>query len=273
MKRMIGILLALALGMACFAAAAEDISSYRYDQPDAAKYEGNWVSEDGNYILEAEFGQSSMDIGIVRTTGEKTFLMWEYLTEYDPGTGALTSVGGDRAENRIVTEDNIDLAEGAEMDEDVKAEFSLDEGGKLIWNNQKEAELSRVAFDRIGWFAGDYTCAQDDAVKEGFIKVRYNVAEKRYDVEITVEDFTGRHEWQMQGTYNAEKDCLELTGVRVKKEGQEGADPEQTEVTGVLDFTEDMKLHFTTPENPELEKTVFAWERERPVHIWMWNAQ
>ena len=58
-----------------------------------------------------------------------------------------------------------------------------------------------------------------------------------------------------------------------KKEGQEGADPEQTEVTGVLDFTEDMKLHFTTPENPELEKTAFAWERERPVHIWMWNAQ
>ena len=274
MKKMIGILLALALCLACFTAVAEkeEAASYRNEQPDAAIYEGNWVSEDGNYILEAEFGESAMEIGIVRSTGEKTFLMWEYLTEYDPGSGALTSVAGDRAENRILDEDRVDLAEGAQMDENVDAEFSLDEGGKLIWNNKKEADLSRVVFDRVGWFAGDYACA-DDTVTEGFLRVRYNVPEKRYDVEITVEDFTGRHVWQMQGVYNAEKDCLELTGVRVKQEGQDGADPEQTEVTGVLDFTADMKLHFVTPENPELEKTAFEWERENPVHIWLWNAQ
>jgi len=273
MKKMFAVLLALVISLTCFAATAEDIASYRVVQPDAAKFEGDWVSEDGNYILEAEFGQDAMEIGIVRTTGEKTFLMWEYLTEYDPGTGVLTSAAGDRAEYRIQDEGRTELAEGAGMDDNVEAEFSLDEGGKLIWNNKKEEALSRVVFDRIGWFTGDYTCAKNDVVTEGFIKVRYNTAEKRYDVEITLEDYTGRHEWQLQGTYNAEKDVLELTGTRVKKDGQEGENPEQTEVTGELDFSEDQKLHFITPQNPELKEAVFAWERELPVQIWLWNVQ
>ena len=154
---------------------------------------------------------------------------WEYDCLYDEEQKTLVSIDG--AEN-IKTEITID-EEGSEIDwaeiyNDGKAVFSLNEDGKLIWKDEIKDEGAGLAFEKIGWFQGVWVAGED-------LESRYEL-NCYWDVEEPTEGevYSGykveiiRHEnetstfWSYACAYNAETDTLE-SALGVKEfSGEEG---------------------------------------------------
>ena len=148
---------------------------------------------------------------------------------YDEEQKTLVSIDG--AEN-IKTEITID-EEGSEIDwaeiyNDGKAVFSLNEDGKLIWKDEIKDEGAGLAFEKIGWFQGVWVAGED-------LESRYEL-NCYWDVEEPTEGevYSGykveiiRHEnetstfWSYACAYNAETDTLE-SALGVKEfSGEEG---------------------------------------------------
>ena len=224
MKKWIALLIALMMTVLCTMALAEEETESAVSQEAIKLYSSEWA--DGYTSAKIYAEEDHWHVWITSADGT---VKWDYDCLYDEEQKTLVSIDG--AEN-IKTEITID-EEGSEIDwaeiyNDGKAVFSLNEDGKLIWKDEIKDEGAGLAFEKIGWFQGIWVAGED-------LESRYEL-NCYWDVEEPTEGevYSGykveiiRHEnetitfWSYACAYNAETDTLE-SALGVKEfSGEEG---------------------------------------------------
>ena len=117
-------------------------------------------------------------------------------------------------QQRVYDEEGSEI-ERNDVYNDGKAVFSLNEEGRLIWNDEKENAGAGLAFEKIGWFQGVWISGEDldsryelycywdvEEPSEGEIYSGYKVEIERYEGEAYTH-------WVYSCVYNPENDTLQ----------------------------------------------------------------
>lgn len=248
MKKIMAMLLALALGLSCAFAMAEDAEekTYAQEHPGVMRYDGYWVSEDALTLIEIGVRLDGVEMVIYRTPGQKEFTSWEYLLTYDDATGTLHSDNGMKSTNTVQEDGELGSSSVYAYD-DGQADFSISEEGRLIWKDLKEDAGAGQTFIPIGSFLGDYVCDRAS------VSFRWN--EGHYAVEINWADSAMvNNTWQYVGEYDPETRTVTAKGFYQKLTYREDgtvdldADPEEREISAVFSFDPNFNLIWTSPD-------------------------
>jgi len=248
MKKTMVTLLALALVLTCAFAMAENTEekTYAQEHPGVVNYDGYWISEDANTLIEIGVRLDGVEMLIFRTPGQKEFTSWEYLLTYDDSTGTLHSDNGMKSTNTVQEDGSLGDSSVYEF-EDGQADFSINEDGRLVWKDLKEDAGAGQTFIPIGGFLGDYACDRAN------ISFRWN--EGHYAVDINWADSAMvNNTWQYVGEYDPATRTVTAKGLYQKLTYKEdgtvdtGADFEEREVSAVFSFDENFHLIWTSPD-------------------------
>ena len=182
MKKMIAILTALllALTVGCTAAVAED-DSVPPSTPEMKAYESFWLSPDGAARVWIGRQDDGFQIDAVLMTGNDTFTSWNYLSNFDKTTTS---------------------------EDDVKATFTIDENGLLLWKEAKEGGLD-VSLQRIGNFAGQYV------YERALLTFVWNVHENDYSILLSWgQSAFQTWEYQLKGAYDPKTETVTFKGLK-----------------------------------------------------------
>lgn len=198
--------LALVLVMACGCMAlAEEDTDYAELYPQSLVYNSDWAC--GGTLIELICEDGGFRATVTQHTGEMLDeqLIWTYSPSYDPETGALVApVFGEKV--HAYPGDENDGTRVMEY-EDGAARFVLLDNGHLIWNDEKEDAGAGMEFVKIGRFQGDYVCDRAQ------ISISWD-AEDVYVIDIHwAESAMVSHDWSLKGTYKAETNTLEASGM------------------------------------------------------------
>ena len=145
MKKLILVLTAIALMMACTAVLAEEEPAIQ-EAPDPDNYSGVWqcdrasieiVWEEEGYRILIHWGSSAWEC-----------TEWEYSCYYHEDDNTLVSMPFGIRKELVYSDDN-ELPEITVVYEDGDAVFSLDEEGHLIWTDLKENMGKDMQFEWI----------------------------------------------------------------------------------------------------------------------------
>lgn len=145
MKKLILVLTAIALMMACTAVLAEEEPAIQ-EAPDPDNYSGIWqcdrasieiVWEEEGYRILIHWGSSAWEC-----------TEWEYSCYYHEDDNTLVSMPFGIRKELVYSDDN-ELPEITVVYEDGDAVFSLDEEGHLIWTDLKENMGENMQFEWI----------------------------------------------------------------------------------------------------------------------------
>jgi hypothetical protein len=248
LKKMTAVLLAMALALSCALAAAEDTeeTTYAQEHPGVMNYDGYWISEDAGTLIEIGVRLDGVEMLIFRTPGHQEFTSWEYLLTYDDATGALQSDNGMKSTNTVQEDGSLGNDSVYEYD-DGQAVFSINEEGRLVWEDQKEDAGAGQTYIPIGGFLGDYVC--------GATTVSFRWTEGHYAVDIKQPDSAAVvGVWQYVGEYDPAARTVTAKGLYQKLTYREDgtvdteADPEEKEVSAVFSFDGDYRLIWTSPD-------------------------
>ena len=207
MKKMIAILTALllALTVGCTAAVAED-DSVPPSTPEMKAYESFWLSPDGAARVWIGRQDEGFQIDAVLMTGNDTFTSWNYLSNFDKTTNSLQDAAGVKGNYKIVGGKD-ELIEGTSED-DVKATFTIDENGLLLWKEAKEGGLD-VSLQRIGNFAGQYV------YERALLTFVWNVHENDYSILLSWgQSAFQTWEYQLKGAYDPKTETVTFKGLK-----------------------------------------------------------
>ena len=146
MKKVLAILMALVLAVACTAALAEEEPGFR-PAPDPDHFSGIWECERAS--IEITWEEEGYRVLIEWNSSALETTTWEYSCLYHEENDTIVSTPfGIRTE--IVFDENSDDVTYTQVYDDGTATFSIDEEGHLIWLDEKENAGEGMLFDRIG---------------------------------------------------------------------------------------------------------------------------
>ena len=159
------------------------------DYPESLAYENLWVADEAGLSVEILRRVDFFDVLIVRAGTDGTRTEWEYITVYDPETGALKADG--------TGEKTPEEGEGAEG---LSAVFFLSDDGTLRWEDEQEDAGAGLAPEKVGLFGGRWSC--------GDAELRIDRKEgRRYAVRASVGN--GAEERAFDVVYDPETNRLE----------------------------------------------------------------
>ena len=203
MKKIIALFLVLCFSLTAAAALAEDgIGYYLDDHPEAAVYESTWVAEDGDWRIEVYGEDGGMKLFAVHRLGDNREDVWEYATELGEDNALVAAPLGLHYQQDTVTYDW-----NTTYYEDGDATFTLNEEGKLLWNDLKEDAGKGLEFEKIGNFYGGRWM-------KGDIEVIYDWYDGQYDIRLYQRGKDGEilNNAILKGDYDAETDTLTAEG-------------------------------------------------------------
>ncbi len=148
MKKLLAVMMALALLLGCALALGEE--SYQIE-PESMVYESKWVSE--GFTAEIYQEEEGFRVLITRMDDYPNGTCWEYSALYNAESKKLLSMPTGVKSAITYTEDGT-FEFGKSVYEDGEAEFSLTEEGTLVWKDLKEDAGKGVEFRKIGFFDG-----------------------------------------------------------------------------------------------------------------------
>ena len=150
MKKLIALLLVFCLSLTAAAALAEDeFGYYPDDYPESKVYVSTWVAEDGDWRIEVYGEDGCIKPMVVHRLGDNREDVWEYATELGEDNALVAAPLGLHYQQDTVTYDW-----NTTYYEDGDATFTLNEEGKLLWNDLKEDAGKGLEFEKIGEFFG-----------------------------------------------------------------------------------------------------------------------
>jgi hypothetical protein len=211
MKKWTALLIALVMTVLCAAAFAEEEVIESLVNPEAVQlFSSEWVDGFASVKIYAEENH-----WMVRITSADGATEWDYNCLYNEEQKALVSWDDDV---NIKTEIKID-DEGSEIGRreiytDGKAVFTVNENGKLIWQDEKENAGEGLAFERIGWYQGVWISG-DSIESRCELNCFWDVEQSAegeihsgYKVEITKYDGDACTIWNYTCDYNPENNTL-----------------------------------------------------------------
>ena len=153
MKKLIALILVLCLSLAAAAAIAEEDGEeyvfYTDANPEAKAYYSTWVAEDGDWRVEVYDEDGGLKLMVVHQLGDNKWDVWEYAGALGENNELVCLPFGLHYKQDIVT--------GAWDEvyyEDGDAVFTVNEDGKLLWEDVKEDAGKGLEFQKIGNFYG-----------------------------------------------------------------------------------------------------------------------
>ena len=234
MKKGLAIIVALlTLMTGCTAVLAED-DSVPASTPEMKAYESSWISDDGQTRIRIGRQDKGFQIEVVKFTGEDSFDSWEYLAGFDEETKSIRDALGMK-EACVIKEGEAEVRE--RLFDGIRADFSLDGDGRLIWKDAQEDAGAGTAFTNIGNFIGSYVC------ERAVIDFVWNVHENDYSILVS----WGQSAWetwdyQLKGAYDPDTETVTAKGLKqlltYKDDGEIDleADAQEADVDGVFTF-------------------------------------
>ena len=175
MKKLFALLLALALCITAAAAFAEEDDEFGYypdEYPESKPYLSTWIAEDGEWRIEMYAEDGGIKPMIIHRLGDNKEDIWEYATALNPDMTALTAVPF----GLHYRQDTVSYDWDETYYEDGDAVFTINENGKLLWNDLKEDAGKGLEFEPIGNFYGGRWMKGDTEV------IFYDWYEGEYDI-------------------------------------------------------------------------------------------
>ncbi len=237
MKKLTGITLALILAMSLVCAALADEAP----QPEGGKkFESNWAITGA--VVSINYEEEGYRVSIVsEIPTEGTGIEWFYNCFYHPEDDTLVSISSSKQtytftpvvpfENGEFDPEQVTDDYGEKTyapaeydgfdDENTASVFSIDENGRLIWNDGRENAGADLEFANIGRFDGEWKNDDEGVLamidwigsEDGFV---YSVVLQRVSP-----DQKQNAIYVMFGAYNEETQKLECTG-EVHMVGEDG---------------------------------------------------
>ena len=208
MRKWIALLAVLMMTVLCAVSLAEEESAVN---PDALRlYSSEWADGFTDVKIYAE--EDHWRVRIMSADGS---VEWDYCCGYNEAENTLVSLDADNIKTEIRIDEEGSEIERNDVYNDGKAVFSLNEEGRLIWNDEKENAGAGLAFEKIGWFQGVWISGEDldsryelycywdvEEPSEGEIFSGYKVEIERYEGEAYTH-------WVYSCFYNPENDTLQ----------------------------------------------------------------
>ena len=204
MKKLIALLLVFCLSLTAAAALAEDeFGYYPDDYPESKVYVSTWVAEDGDWRIEVYGEDGCIKPMVVHRLGDNREAVWEYATELGEDNALVAAPLGLHYQQDTVTYDW-----NTTYYEDGDATFTLNEEGKLLWNDLKEDAGKGLEFEKIGNFYGSRWMKGDIEV------IFYDWYDGQYDIRLYQRGKDGEilNNAILKGDYDAETDTLTAEG-------------------------------------------------------------
>lgn len=206
MRKLAALILALALSLTAVSALAEEdeFTFYPDEHPEAKPYMSTWVAENGEWRIEMYDEDGGIKPYIVHRLGGGKEDVWEFATALNPEKTALTAVPFGLHYRQDTATGNWDET----YYEEGEATFTLNENGRLIWDDPQDHAGDGLEFERIGEFYGGRWMKGDTEVRffdwyDGEYDIRcYKLGENG---EILADAI-------LKGTYDPETDTVTATG-------------------------------------------------------------
>ena len=175
MKKWFVMLLVFCMAFATVTALAEDdFGYYPDDYPDSKIYVNTWVAENGEWRIEVYGEDGGIKPMVVHQLGDNKEDIWEYATALNPEHTALTAVPF----GLHYRQDKATYDWEETYYEDGDAVFTVNENGRLIWEDLKEDAGKGLEFDPIGNFFGGRWMKGDIEV------IFYDWYDGQYDIRL-----------------------------------------------------------------------------------------
>lgn len=157
MKKLIAMILMLALLLTCTAFAEEKEEDLAPMPEEAAVYEGEWACDRAKAEIFWEEEGFRVSIRWGNSASEST--KWEYSCDYNEEDNTLISMPtGTRTE--FVYNEAGDIESFNDVYNDGNAVFALDEEGYLIWHDEKEDAGKDMRFKKVDRYSGTWVCGR-----------------------------------------------------------------------------------------------------------------
>ena len=248
MKKILMVLMALALAMTCFAAFAEEEPIIQ-EAPNPDPFSGIWECD--RATAEIVWEEEGYKVLIHWGSSAEEATEWEYSCYYNEENKTMLSMPfGMRTE--LTFDENGNEASYNVVYEDGTAEFSLDEDGHLIWKDEKEDAGKDMAFEWVSRypdpFSGVWECdrATIEIVDEGEgYKVFIHWGSSAWETTT----------WDYACYYKAENNTLLSTPFGIRTELVFDDNGEETATTvyddGVAEFSLDADGHLIWKDEKE----------------------
>ena len=204
MKKLISLFLVFCFSVAAMAAFAEDEFGYYPDEyPESKVYVNTWVAEDGDWRIEVYGEDGGIKPMVVHRLGDNKEDIWEYATALGENNALVAVPFGLHYKQDTVTYDWDIL-----YYEDGDAVFTINEDGKLLWNDLKEDAGKGLEFEKIGNFYGGRWMKEDIEV------IFYDWYDGQYDIRLFQRGKDGEilNDAILKGDYDAATDTLTAEG-------------------------------------------------------------
>lgn len=204
MKKLFALILTIFLILNALPAFAEEISFYSDEYPEAKAFVSTWVAEDGDWRIEVYDEDGGLKLMIVHVLGDNKLDVWEYSAALSVDGKALEAVplGLHFQQDAVTGNWNVNYYE------DGDAAFTLNEAGRLLWDDRKEAAGEGLTFDKIGSFFGGRWMKGDIEV------FFYDWYDGEYDIRLYQrgEENEILKDAILKGNYDAVSDTITATG-------------------------------------------------------------
>ena len=256
MKKCIGILLAVMICVAAFAAAEETT------RPEGGKrFEGDWAT--GESLLQITGEDDGYRVCVtLEKAGEAGGTIWQYSCFYHEDTDSLVSVSSSKTAYTYDPEygDRIFEDSAYEGFDDAEAftEFTIGADGKLAWKDGRENAGEGILFTNIGTFDGLWT----NEAEETAVEFMWNGPDpEHFDYTVYIFRGTAGEEnyasYLMTGTYDPETGKLTAYGTcslfKTNADGEYVSEDDGETYEAIFSKTEDGKVLYETDNGIELE--------------------
>lgn len=151
----------------------DEIGYYPDEHPESKPYISTWVAMDGEWRIEMYGEDGGIKPAVIHRLGDNKEDIWEYATALGEN-GELASVPLGLHYKQDTVTGNWDVI----YYEDGEATFTINENGRLIWNDLKEDAGKGLEFEKIGNFYGSRWMKDDIEV------IFYDWYEGQYDIRL-----------------------------------------------------------------------------------------
>jgi hypothetical protein len=151
----------------------DEIGYYPDEHPESKVYLSTWVAEDGNWRIEMNGEDGGIRPAVYHRLGDNKEDIWEYAAALGKN-GELAAVPFGLHYRQDTVSGNWDIT----YYEDGDATFTVNENGKLIWNDLKEDAGKGLEFEKIGDFYGTRWMKGDIEV------IFYDWYQGQYDIRL-----------------------------------------------------------------------------------------
>ena len=146
MKKVFLVLMAFILAITCTAALAEEAPAAQ-EAPDPDNYSGVWQCDRAS--IEINWEEEGYRVFIEWSSSALEHTEWQYSCFYHEEDNTLVSMPFGLKTDVVYTEGSDEPAY-TDIYDDGQATFSLDEDGRLIWQDEKEDAGKDMHFERVG---------------------------------------------------------------------------------------------------------------------------